>query len=127
MQRSRRGGARPAAARTTARPARDALAVALTLLLATLGIMIGLFTVTGFINRMGGMLLDLGSWNIVAMIGMAYLFGWLVGAGLPPTATYIIGAVVIVGPLRELLQSEHPWVRAYFHGKRSQMLQPKAS
>jgi phospholipid/cholesterol/gamma-HCH transport system ATP-binding protein len=25
--------------------------------------------------------------------------------------------------MRELLQSEHPWVRAYFHGKRSQMLQ----
>ena len=68
----------------------------LTLLLATLGIMIGLFTVTGFINRMGGMLLDLGAWNIMAMIGMAYMFGWLVGAGLPPTATYIIGAVVIV-------------------------------
>ncbi len=40
----------------------------LTLLLATLGIMIGLFTVTGFINRMGGMLLDLGAWNIIAMI-----------------------------------------------------------
>jgi TRAP-type uncharacterized transport system fused permease subunit len=74
----------------------------LTLLLATLGIMIGLFTVTGFINRMGGMLIDLGSWNILAMIGMAYLFGWLVGAGLPPTATYIIGAVVIVGPLVKL-------------------------
>jgi phospholipid/cholesterol/gamma-HCH transport system ATP-binding protein len=29
--------------------------------------------------------------------------------------------------MRELLQSEHPWVRDYFHGKRSQMLQPKAS
>ena len=31
----------------------------LTLLLATLGIMIGLFTVTGFINRTGGKLLVL--------------------------------------------------------------------
>ena len=67
----------------------------LTLLLATLGIMIGLFTVTGFINRMGAMLLDLGAWNIIAMILMAYVFGWLVGAGLPPTATYIVGAVII--------------------------------
>ena len=84
----------------------------LTLLLATLGIMIGLFTVTGFINRMGATLLDLGSWNIVAMIGMAYIFGWLVGAGLPPTATYIIGAVVIVGPLREL--GVNPWVAHFF-------------
>ncbi|MFN3657076.1 MAG: TRAP transporter permease [Pseudolabrys sp.] len=84
----------------------------LTLLLATLGIMIGLFTVTGFINRMGAMLLDLGSWNIMAMVGMAFIFGWLVGAGLPPTATYIIGAVVIVTPLREL--GINPWVAHFF-------------
>ena len=84
----------------------------LTLLLATLGIMIGLFTMTGFINRMGAMLLDLGAWNIVAMVGMAFLFGWLVGAGLPPTATYIIGAVVIVRPLQEL--GINPWVAHFF-------------
>jgi len=37
------------------------------------------------------------------------------------------GKIVAVGPMKQLLQSEHPWVRAYFHGKRSQMLQPKAS
>ena len=37
------------------------------------------------------------------------------------------GKIVAIGPMRELLQCEHPWVRAYFHGKRSQMLQPKAS
>jgi len=84
----------------------------LTLLLATLGIMIGLFTVTGFINRMGGILLDLGAWNIIAMIAMAYIFGWLVGAGLPPTATYIIGAVVIVQPLVKL--GVNPWVAHFF-------------
>ena len=84
----------------------------LTLLLATLGIMIGLFTVTGFINRMGGMLLDLGSWNIMAMIFMCFVFGWLVGMGLPPTATYIIGAVVIVGPLTKL--GVNPWVAHFF-------------
>ena len=84
----------------------------LTLLLATLGIMIGLFTVTGFINRMGGMLLELGSWNIMAMIGMSFIFGWLVGMGLPPTATYIIGAVVIVGPMVKL--GVNPWVAHFF-------------
>ena len=84
----------------------------LTLLLATLGIMIGLFTVTGFINRMGGMLLELGSWNIMAMIGMSFVFGWLVGMGLPPTATYIIGAVVIVGPMIKL--GVNPWVAHFF-------------
>jgi phospholipid/cholesterol/gamma-HCH transport system ATP-binding protein len=37
------------------------------------------------------------------------------------------GKIVAIGPMRELLQSEHPWVRAYFHGKRSQMLQHQAS
>jgi TRAP transporter 4TM/12TM fusion protein len=84
----------------------------LTLLLATLGIMIGLFTVTGFINRMGSMLLDLGAWNVIAMILMAYIFGWIAGAGLPPTATYIIGAVVIVRPLQEL--GINPWIAHFF-------------
>ncbi|HEY7548927.1 MAG TPA: TRAP transporter large permease subunit, partial [Hyphomicrobiaceae bacterium] len=43
----------------------------LTLLLATLGIMIGLFTVTGFINRMGAMIIDLGSSSMLGVIFMA--------------------------------------------------------
>ena len=84
----------------------------LTLLLATLGIMIGLFTVTGFINRMGAALLDIGAWNIVAMILMAWVFGWLLGTGLPPTATYIIGAVIIVPPMMKL--GINPWVAHFF-------------
>jgi TRAP transporter 4TM/12TM fusion protein len=84
----------------------------LTLLLATLGIMIGLFTVTGFINRMGSILLDLGAWNIIAMILMAWVFGWFLGAGLPPTATYIIGAVIIVPPMTKL--GVNPWVAHFF-------------
>jgi TRAP transporter 4TM/12TM fusion protein len=94
----------------------------LTLLLATLGIMIGLFTVTGFINRMGGILLDLGRMDfdvglfvipgIVVTILMAWVFGWLAGTGLPPTATYIIVAVVIVRPLQQL--GIDPWVAHFF-------------
>jgi TRAP transporter 4TM/12TM fusion protein len=84
----------------------------LTLLLATLGIMIGLFTVTGFINRMGGMLLQLGEWHVIALILLAWVFGWLVGAGLPPTATYIILAVITVDPMRKL--GVDPWVAHFF-------------
>src|SRR5262245_36936930 len=84
----------------------------LTLLLATLGIMIGLFTVTGFINRMGAMLIDLGAWNPIAMILMAWVFGWLAGAGLPPTATYIIGAGVIVPAMKQL--GLCPWDAHFF-------------
>lgn len=84
----------------------------LTLLMATLGIMIGLFTVTGFINRMGSLLLAIGDFHIVATIIMAWIFGWLVGTGLPPTATYIIVAVIIVPPLRTL--GIDPWVAHFF-------------
>ncbi|HJU32569.1 MAG TPA: TRAP transporter fused permease subunit [Hyphomicrobiaceae bacterium] len=84
----------------------------LTLLLATLGIMIGLFTVTGFINRMGAMILDLGAQNLIGVVILAYLFGWLAGAGLPPTATYIIGAIVIVRPLQQL--GINPWIAHFF-------------
>jgi TRAP transporter 4TM/12TM fusion protein len=84
----------------------------LTQLLATLGIMIGLFTITGFILRMGAMLLDIGNWNIIAMILMAWVFGWLLGTGLPPTATYIIGAVIIVPPMTKL--GINPWVAHFF-------------
>ncbi len=84
----------------------------LTLLLATLGIMIGLFTVTGFINRMGGMLLQLGQWHIIALILMSWAFGWLVGAGLPPTATYIILSVITVEPMQKL--GVDPWVAHFF-------------
>jgi TRAP transporter 4TM/12TM fusion protein len=84
----------------------------LTLLLATLGIMVGLFTVTGFINRMGGMLLQLGEFHIIALILMAWVFGWLVGAGLPPTATYIVLAVIIVDPMRKL--GVDPWIAHFF-------------
>jgi TRAP-type uncharacterized transport system fused permease subunit len=82
------------------------------LLMATLGIMIGLFTVTGFILRMGSMLLQLGEWHIIATILAAWVFGWLAGAGLPPTATYIIVAIIIVPPLRQL--GIDPWVAHFF-------------
>ncbi|MBI2530897.1 MAG: TRAP transporter permease [Deltaproteobacteria bacterium] len=84
----------------------------LTLLLATLGIMIGLFTITGFINRMGAMLLQFGEWHVIGIILMAWVFGWLVGAGLPPTATYIILAVIIVEPMRKF--GIDPWVAHFF-------------
>jgi len=84
----------------------------LTLLLCTLGIMVGLFTVTGFINRMGGMMLRVGEFHIIALVLMAWVFGWLVGTGLPPTATYIVLAVIVVDPLRKL--GIDPWVAHFF-------------
>jgi phospholipid/cholesterol/gamma-HCH transport system ATP-binding protein len=37
------------------------------------------------------------------------------------------GKIVAIGSMSELLHSDHPWVKAYFHGKRSLMLQPESS
>jgi phospholipid/cholesterol/gamma-HCH transport system ATP-binding protein len=37
------------------------------------------------------------------------------------------GRIVAIGSMSELLCSEHPWVKSYFHGKRSQMMQPRKS
>jgi TRAP-type uncharacterized transport system fused permease subunit len=58
------------------------------------------------------MILSIGAQNMIGVILMAYVFGWLAGAGLPPTATYIIGAIVIVRPLQEL--GINPWVAHFF-------------
>ena len=33
------------------------------------------------------------------------------------------GKVIAVGPLQELMRSDHPWLRAYFHGARSRAAQ----
>ncbi|WP_454621607.1 ABC transporter ATP-binding protein [Bradyrhizobium cenepequi] len=32
------------------------------------------------------------------------------------------GKIAALGPLKSVLESDHPWVRAYFHGARAQML-----
>lgn len=84
----------------------------LVILMATLGIMIGLFTVTGFLLRMGSLLIELADWNIFATILIAWIFGWLAGTGLPPTATYIVVAVIIVPPL--IQWGVNPWVAHFF-------------
>lgn len=36
------------------------------------------------------------------------------------------GKIVALGPLSSVLASDHPWVRAYFHGARAQMLHLEA-
>ena len=32
------------------------------------------------------------------------------------------GKVIAVGPIQQLLESDHPWLRAYFHGKRARRM-----
>jgi phospholipid/cholesterol/gamma-HCH transport system ATP-binding protein len=37
------------------------------------------------------------------------------------------GKIVAIGTMNEVLRSEHPWVKEYFHGKRSQMMRPEGN
>ncbi|MBO8141125.1 MAG: TRAP transporter permease [Firmicutes bacterium] len=82
------------------------------ILMSVLGIMIGLFTITGFILRMGQLMLHLGEWHVAAIVFMAWIFGWLAGTGLPPTATYIIVAVIVVPPMSQY--GINPWIAHFF-------------
>ena len=84
----------------------------LVILMSTLGIMIGLFTVTGFIMRMGSLMMQLGEVSIFLTILVAWAFGWLAGTGLPPTATYIVVAVIVAPPF--IAWGINPWVAHIF-------------
>ncbi|MGM0688486.1 MAG: TRAP transporter permease [Bacillota bacterium] len=84
----------------------------LVILMSTLGIMIGLFTVTGFIMRMGALMMQLGAVSIFLTILVAWAFGWLAGTGLPPTATYIVVAVIVAPPF--IAWGINPWVAHIF-------------
>src|SRR6185436_18158062 len=84
----------------------------LTLLLATLAIMTGALVITGVPTKIGAILIDLAGINLVAMVILAFLFGALLGTGLPPAPTYILVAIVIVPPMVKV--GVNPWVVHFF-------------
>lgn len=88
------------------------LAWYLVILLMVLGIMIGLFTATGFILRMGELLMQLGQYSLLLTVLVAFAFGWLAGTGLPPTATYVVVAVIVATPFHSF--GVNPWVTHFF-------------
>jgi len=68
----------------------------LTLLLSTLAILTSAFVNTGVIPKVGYILVEVSSVNLVLMVLVAFAFGALLGMGLPPAPTYILVALVIV-------------------------------
>ena len=68
----------------------------LTLLLATLSILTAAFVNTGIPTKVGFILVDAAAINLAALALVAFLFGALLGMGLPPAPTYILTALVIV-------------------------------
>jgi len=84
----------------------------LTLLLATLSILTGAMVITGVPTKVGFLLLDAAGINIAAMAIVAFLFGALLGAGLPPAPTYILTALVIAPPM--IKAGVDPWAVHFF-------------
>src|SRR4051794_25837362 len=84
----------------------------LTLLLATLAIMTGALVITGVPTKLGAILIDLAGINLAAMVVLAFVFGALLGTGLPPAPTYILVAIVIAPPMIRV--GVNPWVVHFF-------------
>jgi TRAP transporter 4TM/12TM fusion protein len=84
----------------------------LTLLLATLAIMTGALVITGVPTKLGAILIDLAGVNLAAMVILAFVFGAVLGTGLPPAPTYILVAIVIAPPMIKV--GVNPWVVHFF-------------
>ncbi len=84
----------------------------ITLLLATLSIMTGLLVITGVPTNLGALLMDAAGVNVAAMVLMAFIFGAILGTGLPPAPTYIIVAIVIAPPM--IQAGVNAWVVHFF-------------
>jgi len=82
------------------------------LLLATLDIMVGLFSATGVPIKIGLLMMGAGRANVAYMVAVAFAFGYIVGLGLPPSATYITTALV-VAPIM-ISAGVNPWVAHFF-------------
>ncbi len=82
------------------------------LLLATLAIMTGALVITGVPVKLGSLLVEAAGVNLAAMIGMGFIFGVILGCGLPPAPTYILVAIVIAPPF--IHAGVNPWVVHFF-------------
>ena len=84
----------------------------ITLLLAILSIMTGAFVITGIPTKLGFLLMEAAGIHLIVMIVVAFVFGTLVGTGLPPAPTYII-TVLVIAPFM-IKAGIDPWVVHFF-------------
>jgi TRAP transporter 4TM/12TM fusion protein len=84
----------------------------ITLLLATLSIMTGALVITGVPTKLGALLIEAAGINMALMVVMAFIFGAVLGTGLPPAPVYILVAIVIAPPFIKL--GVNPWVVHFF-------------
>jgi TRAP transporter 4TM/12TM fusion protein len=84
----------------------------ISMLLATLAILAGTLVITGVPTKLGALLVDAAGVNLAAMVGMAFIFGAVLGMGLPPAPVYILVAIVIAPAFIKV--GVDPWVVHFF-------------
>jgi TRAP transporter 4TM/12TM fusion protein len=84
----------------------------LILLLAMLGVMVNMFVVSGWMIKLMALLATIGEFHVVALVGVAFVIGAFLGLGIPPSACYILSAVILIPPLTKM--GINPWVAHFF-------------
>jgi TRAP-type uncharacterized transport system fused permease subunit len=84
----------------------------LILLLAMLGVMVNLFVVSGWMPKLMGLLARVGEFHILALIGVGFLIGVFLGLGIPPSACYLLSAVIVIPAMARF--GINPWVAHFF-------------
>jgi TRAP-type uncharacterized transport system fused permease subunit len=82
------------------------------ILLASLGLIVGVFTITGWILKLFSILIGISKESPLLLFVMSYLVGIILGMGLPPTATYVILSVLILPVFYQL--GINPWIAQMF-------------
>jgi TRAP-type uncharacterized transport system fused permease subunit len=82
------------------------------LLLATLSVMTGALVITGVPTKLGSLLVEAAGINIALLVVMGFVFGAILGTGLPPAPTYILVAIVLGPPF--IKAGVNPWVVHFY-------------
>ena len=84
----------------------------LILLLAMLGVMVNLFVVSGWMIKLMAILATIGEFHVLALIGVGFAIGVFLGLGIPPSACYILSAVIVIPPMIKI--GINPWIAHFF-------------
>jgi TRAP-type uncharacterized transport system fused permease subunit len=77
-----------------------------------LGVMVNLFVVSGWMIKLMGLLATVGEFHVLALIGVGFVIGVFLGLGIPPSACYIISAVIVIPPMIRI--GINPWIAHFF-------------
>ena len=73
---------------------------------------VNLFVVSGWMIKLMAILATIGEFHVVALIGVGFAIGVFLGLGIPPSACYILSAVIVIPPMTRI--GINPWVAHFF-------------